>query len=91
MTLKEELKDWTDIDWACFRLAVVLGLMPDEQGLFATKAKHVFWSDNELGNELYAFLFKLIDTGVLIREDEGADDKVKWNPDYKGTWEHDRR
>jgi hypothetical protein len=86
MTLREELKDWTDIDWACFRLAVCLGLMQDDPAVFRGKGKHVFWSNNELGNSLYDLVFKLIDLGVIMRDMDG-DDRVRWNPDYKGSWE----
>jgi len=87
MTLKEDLKDWVDIDSACFCLAVMLGIMPNDPKLFRGKGKHVFWSRHDLGDELYTFLFKLIDIGVLTRDYEGGEDRIKWNPDYKGSWE----
>ena len=85
MTLKEKLQDWTDIDVAGFELAQCLGLMGPETK-FATDAKHIFWSNNLVGDKLYDFLLKdLVQIGVLKYDDHKG--KVRWNNDFKGSWE----
>jgi len=82
-TLKEKLKDWTDTDVAAFHLAVCMGLMPDDPKLFSGNAKHVFWSNDNVGNALYTLLFSLRDLGILEENDDG----FRWNPEFKGSWE----
>jgi len=82
-TLKEKLKDWTDTDVAAFHLAVCMGLMPDDNDLFSGNAKHVFWSNDKVGNSLYTLLFSLVDAGVLEENDDG----FRWNLNFKGSWE----
>ena len=82
-TLKHHLADWTDCDRAEYELAVCLGLMtPDTP--FATRAKHVFWSDNQVGNALHAILNQLVEIGVLQMND---DLQYRWNSTFKGSWE----
>ena len=61
--LPEHLRDWVDWDGAAYWLAVTLGLMKDEPGLFQTRAKHVFWSANPVGEMLYAMLDKMVAAG----------------------------
>ena len=82
-TLEEKLKDWTDTDVAAFHLAVCMGLMPDDFELFSGNAKHVFWSNNDVGNKLFEFLFSLVKLGILEENDDG----FRWNPNFKGSWE----
>src|SRR5262249_36707237 len=85
-TLEAALEDWTDWDTAGYYLAVALGLIDPERSPFPTKAKHVFWSDNAVGNALRQFLEKLASLGVLERRDE-PDIQYRWNQEYRGTWE----
>lgn len=82
-TLKEKLKDWTDTDVAAFHLAVCMGLMPDTHETFSCHAKHVFWSNDDVGNALYTLLFLFVDAGILEENDDG----FRWNPKFKGSWE----
>jgi hypothetical protein len=84
-TLKESLRNWTDIDMAEFHLACALGLM-DESTCFGTRAKHVFWSSNDLGNFLHTMLMNLRTLGILEEDDCS---RVRWNQAFKGTWEQD--
>ena len=51
------------MDFAEYSMAVALGLIDPERSPFATKAKHVFWTDNPVGNALYGFLEKLVCSG----------------------------
>lgn len=82
-TLKQKLKDWTDLDIAAYTLALNIGLM-NYDTKFETDAKHVFWSQNLIGDVLYNFLFKLVDLKILELQD---DEKVRWNVNFKGSWE----
>ena len=77
--LRDELKEWRDPDGAAFALAVSLGLM-DPDTPFATDTKHVFWSDNELGNAFHDILDTLVEVGAL--EHESEDDRYRWNPRF---------
>ena len=91
MTLKELLKDWTDYDIAEYYLACCLGIMKYDaefkpQSEYSI-AKSVFWTGNPLGDSLYAILEKLVEVGVLEKDDDSL---FKWNEEYKGYWE-DRR
>ena len=85
MTLKIQLDDWVDWDVAAYYLAQSLGLM-DEMVSFAKDAKHVFWTDNVLGNILHGILNELVSCQVLERRDE-PDIQYRWNPSFKGSWE----
>ena len=60
-TLKTALREWTDVDVAQYALAGVLGLIVPDKSPFATKAKHVFWTDNPVGNALYEWLQLLVE------------------------------
>ena len=84
-TLKESLVEWTDIDWAGFQLAICLGLMPPDDNLFRTKAKHVFWTNNPVGDALYQMMRELAGVGILEYDEEEM--RYRWNPVFKGSWE----
>lgn len=79
MTLKEHLSEWTDIDIAQFHLARCLGLMSPEIN-FSTDAKHIFWTDNPIGNMLAKILDSMTETGILEKRDE-PDFQYRWNPE----------
>lgn len=85
-SLAERLHDWVDWDGAAYWLAVSLGLMRDEPGLFQGRAKHVFWSNNPVGDMLYAMLDQMVDMGILEKRDE-PDFQYRWNPSFRGIWE----
>ncbi|HZF54818.1 MAG TPA: hypothetical protein VE093_39485 [Polyangiaceae bacterium] len=85
-TLKETLREWTDVDVAQYSVAAVLGLIDPAISPFATRAKHVFWTDNPVGNVLYELLQTLVSLGVLERR-EDPDIQYRWNAAYRGTWE----
>ena len=85
-TLREALSSWSDWDGAGYNLGICLGLMPDVPGW--GRAKHVFWSDNEIGRMLYHMLDQLVAAGVFEKRDE-PDFQYRWNPAFRGSWEVD--
>ena len=85
-SLPERLRDWLDWDSAAYWLAISLGLMKDEPGLFQGPAKHVFWSNNPVGNMLYAMLDQMVAVGILEKRDE-PDFQYRWNSTFRGGWE----
>ena len=84
VTLRESLSEWEDLDIAAFRLAQCIGLMKGDDTLFGTRAKHVFWSINPIGDQLIGFIQSLVQLRILESDD---DDRVRWNPSFRGTWE----
>jgi hypothetical protein len=82
----ERLREWLDWDSAAYWLAIALGLMKDEPGRFQGPAKHVFWSNNPVGNMLYAMLDQMVAVGMLEKRDE-PDFQYRWNPTFRGSWE----
>jgi hypothetical protein len=85
-SLPEQFRDWIDWDAAAYRLALALGLMQDEPGLASGRAKHVFWSNNPVGNMLYAMLDQMEAVGVLEKRDT-PDIQYRWNPSFRGSWQ----
>ena len=83
-TLRHALSEWTDWDGAAYRLAVSLGLVQDEPGVFQVKAKHIFWSSNLVGNTLYAILEQLVAAQILELREE-PDKQFRWNSKFDGT------
>ena len=86
ITLRETLRSWTDWDGAAYCLAVALGLIDPARAPLQTKAKHVFWSQHEVGGALHDMLEILVKLGVIERREE-PDTQYRWNQDYRGTWE----
>lgn len=84
-TLRDRLSDWRDWDFAAFLLAQSIGLMSSEVR-FHLEAKHVFWTNNPVGDALETMLGELVKTGVLENRDE-PDDQYRWNPAFAGSWE----
>jgi hypothetical protein len=74
MSLADDLSDWTDWDGAAYCLGRSLGLFHTVNFL---RAKHVFWTDNELGNGLHDALLALVKAGVLDRREE-PDEQFRW-------------
>jgi hypothetical protein len=77
---KEALSSWQDMDYAMYDLAIALGVL--ESGTpYATDAKHVFWSSNELGDMLHDMLTLMVRVGALeYNKDEM---QYRWNPQFK--------
>ena len=82
-TLKDQLVNWTDSDYASYYVAICLGIISPDIGLL--DVKHVFWTDNSVGNQMYQMLIELVSIGVL--EQDQQDDKFRWNPNFKSYWE----
>lgn len=82
LTLRVRLKDWTDVDAACYCIAIALGVAPDhgDKWDFWGGKKGMFWSNNPMGNGFYAVLEMLAETGVLEKDEEEM--KFRWNPRF---------
>lgn len=74
MSLADDLHDWTDWDGAGYALGRSLGLF---RGVDLLGVKHVFWSDNQLGNGLHDALLALVAAGILARRDV-PDEQFRW-------------
>ena len=86
-TLKATLSDWTEINGALCAVTELLGLIDFDVSPFQTKAKHVFWSANPVGEMAYELLEKLVQLGILERRDGPGDIEYRWNPSFRGSWE----
>lgn len=76
---RSSLATWRDRDYVEYDLAVALGLL--ELGTpFATDAKHVFWSSNELGDALAGVLDILSKIGAV--EYNNDEMQHRWNPTF---------
>ena len=75
MSLAEDLADWTDWDVSAYYLGRSLGLFRDQN--FSKDAKHVFWTDNDLGNGLHDALLALVKARVLEHREE-PDEQFRW-------------
>ena len=74
MTLADLLEDWTDWDGAAYALGRALGVFEEDE---FTRVKHVFWTDNDLGNGLRDTLMALTRAGLLERRD-ADDEQFRW-------------
>ena len=83
-TLKDQLEDWTDWDFAAYALAISLGLMP--AGILPGRVKAVFWTNNPVGIMLHEMLRQLAAAGILENRDE-PDDQYRWNAAFSGEWD----
>lgn len=84
MSLKNNLREWTDWDSAAYILAKSLGIL-DEDVDFSTQAKHIFWSDNPTGTILHKMLNELVEYGFLEKRDEPDaeyDTQFRYNQSY---------
>jgi hypothetical protein len=77
-TFKEALEKWTDYDIAEYLLALDLGLV--KEGDFQVRAKHIFNTDNKLGNMLSDILRKMEEEGILEYNEEET--QFRWNAAY---------
>jgi hypothetical protein len=78
-TLKERLREWSDIDCSMCHLAQALGMLQSSN----RGPKWMYWSNNPTGNALYKMLQSLAELGVLeYREDGPTDNQFRWNPNY---------
>lgn len=74
--LRVLLSDWQEADVAMFHLATVLGIVEKTNIPFGGK-KHLFWSNNPVGNLLFDQLKQLVEVGILEFDDE--DQRFRWN------------
>ena len=59
----ESIKDWTEVDGVEHELGKCFGLWDKED--FCTTLKHVFWTDNSVGNCLYEILIQFEKLGLI--------------------------
>ncbi|MFD8756948.1 hypothetical protein ACFV0O_39125 [Kitasatospora sp. NPDC059577] len=75
MDLSAGLREWTDSDWAAFRLGQSLGVFSEEEAF--SNVKYIFWGVNPLGNALHQVLLQLAQAGVL--EQSESEDRFRWS------------
>jgi hypothetical protein len=81
-SLRDTLTEWTERDVAEFYLARLLGIIGLDVS-FATDAKHLFWSDNAIGDSLELIMSSLTELGALEVDEERV--QVRWNAAF--NWE----
>ncbi len=65
---------------------ILLGLIDTEHSPFQTKAKHIFWSANDVGIAIHEMMETFVKLGMLEERDEPAI-QYRWNQNFKGSWE----
>ena len=86
ITTLRGIKEWTDCDFVEYDFMVMLGLIDPVKSPFASKAKHVFWSANEVGTAVHEMVETFVRLGMLEKRDE-PDLQYRWNQEFKGSWE----
>jgi hypothetical protein len=81
-SLKTALADWTDIDIAQYQLGICLNMISSDVPF--NSVKHIFWSDNQIGNALAKMLDTLAEAHVLEKRDE-PDFQYRWNENFKNN------
>ena len=74
-SLKNVLKDWHDIDGAQYELARLLGVIDQEKSFQETK--HIWWTNDVIGNMMFNLLEALVGAGVLESRTE-PDHQYRW-------------
>lgn len=75
-SLKHNFTKWIDIDEAQYFLAKNLGIIESDTSFIETK--HIYWSDNEVGNKLVRILDFFVEQGLMRKRDE-PDLQYIWN------------
>lgn len=75
ISLKNEFTNWIDIDEAQYSLAKHLGLIESDSSFIETK--HIYWSDNEVGNKLLRILDFFVEQGLMQK---------RYEPDLQYSW-----
>ncbi len=78
MQLKDNLKEWTDVDYALFYLAVALGIYPEDTKFLDVKGH--FWSAGKTGDAIMPLLISLTEEGYVEYRDE-PDMQYRWKQD----------
>jgi hypothetical protein len=81
-----DITEWTDCDFVEYNYMVILGLIDPINSEYNGKAKHVFWSSNDVGTAIHEMLETLVKLGMLEKRDE-PDLQYRWNQEFKGSWE----
>ena len=71
--LRDALHDWRDFDGAEYHLARCLGIIDTTTDF--QDVKHLFWTDNSVGNLLYSILENLTRAGMVETND---DQQFRW-------------
>jgi hypothetical protein len=75
--LKENLKEWTDIDIAMFFIAKELGIIGDKD---FHETKWVYNTKNRFSDALWHILEELEQSGIL---EKNEDDFYRWNQKFE--------
>lgn len=71
----ERFEDWLDFDVASYEIGVSLGFFKDYRkeggSIFDHADKHIFWSNNPLGNFFSDVLTEMVNLGKLETDDDG--------------------
>jgi len=78
-TLRARLASWTDRDVAGYWIALSIGLI-EPAASFSSDAKHVFWTNNALGEAIDDVLMLLVKIGAV--EHDQDEQRVRWNPEF---------
>jgi hypothetical protein len=73
MSLKNKLEGWTDVDFAAYELAKLLGWIDSDATFLETK--HLWWSKE--GDSIYFVLNSMMENGILEKRDE-PDIQYRW-------------
>jgi len=89
MSLKQKLKDWTDIENTLVTIGKCVGIY-DELVELKNIPKYVFWSNSDENKEVEALnniLQILIQLGAVEERNGGYDYEYRWNNDFQINWE----
>lgn len=88
MVLKEDMKDWEEIETVFLIIGKRLGLYEKSLEL-SDFPKHILWSASEDSIEIEAInnvLRELIKIGAIEERDGERDYEFRWNPNYSYKW-----
>ena len=77
------MADWEKFDVAAYHLGVVLGIFPelDFKNDTWANSKHIFWSNNPLGESLHDILQEIVHIKMLEYDD--GNPAYRWDVNFK--------
>jgi hypothetical protein len=83
-SIRDELKDWTEIESVIDIFAYAYGLL--EPGAYFPKA--FYWASGSVTDLISNSIFALVREGILEQRDGPRDTELRWNPQYSLDWEN---
>ena len=77
-TIRDELKDWTEIEVVVDVFAIAYGLLKPGEYF----PKRYYWTRGYVTSILSDSIIKLVDAGILEQRDGQQDMEIRWNPKY---------